>query len=160
MRTTNMNRRTFLLTAAAVPIAMAWTSMAGALPRAVIHTDPSCGCCGSWADHLRQAGFPVDVRQTDSIELVKAHLGVPEDLFSCHTAEIDGYVVEGHVPADAIRRLLAERPQALGLSVPGMPVGSPGMEVAGMEPDTYDVILFGPSGRRTFARYRGDRLGS
>ena len=76
-------------------------------------------------------------------------------LAACHTGEVGGYVIEGHVPAPAIKRLLAEKPQATGLAVPGMPVGSPGMEVEGMEPDTYEVILFGPSGQRTFARYRG-----
>lgn len=78
-----------------------------------------------------------------------------EALASCHTAEVGGYVIEGHVPAASIRRLLAEKPQAAGLAVPGMPVGSPGMEVEGMEPDTCEVVLFGPSGQRTFARYRG-----
>lgn len=78
-----------------------------------------------------------------------------EDLASCHTALVDGYVVEGHVPADAIRRLLAERPKVTGLAVPGMPAGSPGMEVEGREPDIYEVVLFGPEGRGAFARYRG-----
>ena len=82
---------------------------------------------------------------------------MPDDLASCHTAEVGGYVIEGHVPADAVKRLLAEKPQAKGLAVPGMPVGSPGMEVTGVENDTYDVVLFGPSGQRTFARYEGVR---
>ena len=81
---------------------------------------------------------------------------MPQDLASCRTAEIYGYVVEAHVPAPAIRRLLAERPHATGLAVPGMPVGSPGMEVEGSAPETYEVVLFGPKGRRTFAKYRGD----
>ena len=79
------------------------------------------------------------------------------DLASCHTAEVAGYVIEGHVPAATIKRLLAERPQAKGLAVPGMPAGSPGMEVEGMEPDTYEVVLFGPSGERTYARFTGSR---
>ena len=82
---------------------------------------------------------------------------MPQALASCHTAEIDGYVIEGHVPADAIKRLLVEKPQAKGLAVPGMPVGSPGMEVEGVEDDTYEVVLFGPSGQGTFARYQGAR---
>lgn len=86
---------------------------------------------------------------------LKVRLGVPRDLASCHTAQVDGYVVEGHVPAGAIKRMLAEKPRGAGLAVPGMPAGSPGMEVEGMEPDTYDVILFGPDGRSTFATYRG-----
>jgi hypothetical protein len=80
---------------------------------------------------------------------------VPQSLASCHTAEIGGYVIEGHVPADTIKRLLTEKPKAKGLAVPGMPIGSPGMEVEGVEPDTYEVVLFGPSGQTTFARYRG-----
>ncbi|MBB5758543.1 hypothetical protein HNR00_003265 [Methylorubrum rhodinum] len=86
---------------------------------------------------------------------MKVRLGVPRDLASCHTAQVDGYAIEGHVPAGAIKRLLAEKPQGIGLVVPGMPAGSPGMEVDGMEPATYDVVLFGPEGRSTFARYRG-----
>lgn len=88
---------------------------------------------------------------------VKARLGVPQDLASCHTAEIGGYLIEGHVPADSIKRLLIEKPSAKGLAVPGMPAGSPGMEAAGMEPETFEVVLFGPSGQRSFARYQGGR---
>ena len=88
---------------------------------------------------------------------MKVRLGVPDDLASCHTAEVGGYVIEGHVPADAIKRLLAEKPQAKGLAVLGMPIGSPGMEVEGVEDDTYDVVLFGPAGQKTFARYKGIR---
>jgi hypothetical protein len=125
------------------------------LPRVVVTKDPNCGCCSGWADHLKQAGFPVEIVETAEISRVKARLGVPRALASCHTAEVGGYVIEGHVPAGSIKRLLAEKPQAVGLAVPGMPVGSPGMEVEGMEPDTYEVVLFGPSGQRTFARYRG-----
>jgi hypothetical protein len=96
------------------------------------------------------------VTVTDApVNPLKVRLGVPRDLASCHTAQVGGYVVEGHVPAGAIKRLLAERPIGTGLAVPGMPVGSPGMEVEGMDPDTYDVVLFGPRERRTFASYRG-----
>ena len=128
------------------------------LPKLVVSKDPSCGCCSGWVDHIRAAGFPVEVRETPEINRVKVRLGVPQDLASCHTAEVGGYVVEGHVPADAIKRLLAEKPQAKGLAVPGMPVGSPGMEVKGVEDDTYEVVLFGPLGQKTFARYEGGRL--
>jgi hypothetical protein len=126
------------------------------LPKVVVTKDPNCGCCSGWADHLKQAGFPVEIVETSEINRVKTRLGVPQALASCHTGEVGGYVIEGHVPAASIKRLLAEKPNASGLAVPGMPVGSPGMEVEGMEPDTYEVILFGPSGQRTFARYRGD----
>lgn len=107
---------------------------------------------------MRAAGFRVTVVETTAINQVKARLGVPQDLASCHTAEVAGYVLEGHVPAAAVVRLLSEQPAGTGLAVPGMPIGSPGMEVDGVEPDTYEVLLFGPAGRRAFARYEGRRL--
>ena len=126
-----------------------------ALPGILVHRDPSCGCCGGWIDHLRQAGFPVEVVETADLQPVRIRLGVPDALAACHTGEVAGYVIEGHVPAAAIKRLLAELPSAKGLAVPGMPIGSPGMEVAGFEPATFDVILFGPSGQTVFGKYRG-----
>ncbi len=153
MISSTVTRRTVL--AATGAALLAGPVRAQALPRIVVTKDPTCGCCTAWADHLRRAGFPVDMVETAEIGRVKARLGVPASLASCHTAEVGAYVIEGHVPAAEIRRLLAERPAARGLAVPGMPVGSPGMEMEGMEPDTYEVVLFGPSGRRTFARYRG-----
>ncbi len=153
-----MNRRAFILCAAAIPLGFANFSAAAVnRPQAIVHTDPSCGCCGNWIAHLREAGFPVEVRETGAIDEVKFRLGVPDDLASCHTAEIGDYVLEGHVPAAMIDRLLRERPDATGLSVPGMPVGSPGMEIPDSDPDEYEVILFGPSGQRVFARYLGGR---
>ncbi|MGF9760107.1 DUF411 domain-containing protein [Microvirga sp. 0TCS3.31] len=126
-----------------------------ALPKMTVTKDPSCGCCGAWVEHVRKAGFAVEVIESAEVNRLKVRLGVPQSLASCHTADIGGYVIEGHVPADAIKRLLNEKPRAKGLAVPGMPVGSPGMEVEGVEPDTYEVVLFGPSGQTTFARYRG-----
>lgn len=131
------------------------SSAADKLPGIVVTRDPACGCCGAWIAHVQQAGFPVEVIETSDLAPLKARLGVPEALFACHTAEVEGYAIEGHVPANAIRRLLLERPQAAGLAVAGMPVGSPGMEVRGAAPETYEVILFGPGLRRVFARYRG-----
>ncbi|WP_262032407.1 DUF411 domain-containing protein [Microvirga sp. Mcv34] len=128
------------------------------LPTVVVTKDPSCGCCSGWADHIRAAGFPVEIREASEVNRLKVKLGVPPALASCHTAEVGGYVVEGHVPADAIKRLLAEKPQAKGIAVPGMPIGSPGMEVEGTAPDTYEVVLFGPRGSTTFARYQGLRV--
>jgi hypothetical protein len=104
-----------------------------ALPVAVVHKTASCGCCGIWVDHLKAEGFQVEVRDTDDMNPIKVRLGVPAGKGSCHTAEIGGYVVEGHVPAEDIKRLLAERPAARGLVLPGMPAGSPGMEM----PDGY-----------------------
>lgn len=127
------------------------------LPKMVVTKDPSCGCCTAWVKHVRAAGFDVDVLESPEVNRLKTRLGVPEALASCHTAEIGGYVIEGHVPPALIKRLLAEKPDGKGLAVPGMPVGSPGMEVEGMEPDTYEVVLFGPSGQRTYARFRGGR---
>jgi hypothetical protein len=154
-----LDRRRFLtvLGTAGAVLAVNPTLAEAGLPKVVVSKDPSCGCCSGWVDHLKAAGFAVEVHETAGINRVKARLGVPDDLASCHTAEVGGYVIKGHVPADAIKRLLAEKPQAKGLAVPGMPVGSPGMEVEGVENDTYDVVLFGPTGQTAFARYNGIR---
>ncbi|WP_114946382.1 DUF411 domain-containing protein [Microvirga calopogonii] len=154
-----LDRRRFLtvLGTAGAVLAMGPALADAGLPKVVVSKDPSCGCCSGWVDHLKAAGFPVEVHETAEINRVKVRLDVPDDLASCHTAEVGGYVIEGHVPADAIKRLLIEKPQAKGLAVPGMPVGSPGMEVPGVENDTYEVVLFGPSGQKTFARYQGGR---
>lgn len=151
-----ISRRSLLAGLAAASITAPAFS-AEALPKMTITKDPSCGCCGAWVDHVTKAGFAVEVIESSGVDRLKIRLGVPQTLSSCHTAEVGGYVIEGHVPAEAIKRLLAEKPQARGLAVPGMPAGSPGMEVAGVENDTYDVILFGPAGQTTFARYRGPR---
>jgi hypothetical protein len=142
---------------AAVTLMALRPAWAAALPKMVVTRDPNCGCCGSWIAHVKAAGFPVEVVEAADLVPLKAKLGVPEMLTACHTAEVGGYVVEGHVPADAIKRLLVERPQATGLAVPGMPVGSPGMEVPGTSAETYEVVLFGPQWQRAFARYLGTR---
>jgi len=144
-----------LALAGASALSLAGAARAAGLPRVVVTKDPSCGCCRGWAVHVRTAGFPVEIVESEGVNRLKARLGVPQDLAGCHTAEVEGYVIEGHVPAAAIRRLLDERPVATGLAVPGMPVGSPGMEAEGSLPETYDVVLFGPSDRRRFARFRG-----
>jgi len=128
---------------------------AEAKPRMVVHKDPTCGCCEAWVDHVRAAGYPAVSVETDAINAVKAKLGVPVGLRSCHTAEIDDYVLEGHVPASAIDRLLAERPKIRGLAVPRMPIGSPGMEVEGRDPETYDVMAFGDGEPRSFMKFKG-----
>lgn len=111
----------------------------------VVHHDPNCGCCGKWIEHIEQHGFTVEAILETDMNSVKRELGVPENLPSCHTATIDGYVIEGHVPASDVRKLLDERPDARGLSVPGMPLGSPGMEY-GDRRHAYDVVLFDDSG--------------
>lgn len=125
------------------------------LPKITVTRDPNCGCCGAWVTHVKAAGFPVAVIEIDDVAPLKTKLGVPDALASCHTAEVGGYVVEGHVPAEAIKRLLAERPKAIGLAVAGMPVGSPGMEVRGQAPDIYEVTIFSAGRQNVFARYRG-----
>lgn len=114
---------------------------AEAEPRhAVVHKSPSCGCCGGWIAYLEQHGWQVTVKDTDAMDEVKARLGVPAEAHSCHTAEIAGYVVEGHVPVEAIDKLLAERPKVTGIASPGMPQGSPGMS-GPKEPNV--VVTFG-----------------
>nr|WP_211368984.1 DUF411 domain-containing protein [Pseudoxanthomonas jiangsuensis] len=116
-------------------------SLATALPLVEVYKSPACGCCGSWVTHLRQSGFPVEVHEVEDLEPVRKQFGVPYGKGSCHTARVDGYVVEGHVPAGDIRRLLAERPNARGLVLPGMPAGSPGMETPDGFVQRYTVEL-------------------
>ncbi|MDF2117887.1 DUF411 domain-containing protein [Roseiarcaceae bacterium H3SJ34-1] len=147
-------RRAFLMSASSIALVSPALS-AYVPPTVVVHRDPSCVCCGNWIDYLRQSGFSVEVRETAYLQRIRTRLGVPIALAACHTGEVEGYVIEGHVPVPAIRRLLTEKPTATGLAVPGMPAGSPGMEVEGAEPKAFDVILFGPSSQRAFGRYRG-----
>jgi hypothetical protein len=111
---------------------------------AVVYKDANCGCCTKWVDHIRDAGFTTTSHDVPDLNAVKSRYGVPRSLASCHTAEIGGYIVEGHVPADLIRKMLDEKPDIAGIAVPGMPVGSPGMEYTYTEP--YDVIAFTRSG--------------
>jgi hypothetical protein len=118
--------------------------------------DPNCGCCKDWVVHLEQAGFRVTVQDTGNAEARK-RLGIAESLGSCHTAEVAGYAIEGHVPAKEIQRLLRERPLALGIAVPGMPVGSPGMDgpIYQGRKDPYDVVLIAKNGSTSiFQSYR------
>ncbi len=110
----------------------------------VVYKSQACGCCGKWVDHLKANGFRVGVRERNNLQPIKDKLGVPHRPRSCHTAEIGGYVIEGHVPADVIARLLKERPPIKGLAVPGMPMGSPGME--GPRRDAYDILAFREAG--------------
>lgn len=112
----------------------------------VMYKDPNCGCCGKWAEHMRTHGFKVKEVATTEMGQVKGEAGVPQALGSCHTAKVGGYVVEGHVPAADVRRMLTEKPAIAGISAPGMPMGSPGME--GPYPaDRYDVVSFDAQGR-------------
>ena len=147
-------RRHALQGLCAVALLAGMRSGLAAGPTIAVSKDPSCGCCSGWVEHLRHAGFAVEVRDVPDVNRVKARLGVPSDLAACHTAEVSGYAIEGHVPATVLRRFLKEKPDAKGLAVAGMPVGSPGMEVPDTPPDEYDVVLFGPQ-RRTYARFKG-----
>lgn len=143
---------------ATAALALSYRSLAAeTLPKMTVTRDPNCGCCGNWVKHVQAAGFPVEMVEVPDLAPLRARLGVPDTLASCHTAEIGGYVVEGHVPAEAIRRLLVERPKATGIAVAGMPVGSPGMEVSGEAPQTYEVVIFSTGRQHVFARYRGLR---
>ena len=151
-----LTRREFAAGVALLPFLTAPSQAQTPLPKMLVAKDPSCSCCGSWAGYLRANGFTVEVIESTNMDGIKAALGVPAALQSCHTAEIGSYVVEGHVPADAIRRLLREKPQAIGLAVAGMPSSAPGMDVPGAT-DVYDVTLFGASVQRRYARYRGLR---
>ncbi len=115
-------------------------------PEVTVYKDPNCGCCGKWAEHMREAGFAVKEVPSNAMNGIKQQLGVPEALGSCHTAKVGNYVIEGHVPAADVKKLLADAPpQTLGLAAPGMPMGSPGME--GPYPaDRYDVMRFNRDG--------------
>lgn len=128
-----------------------------ALPRVVVHKTAACGCCHLWVEHLQQSGFPVEVHDTDDLSAVKARLGVPVGKGSCHTAEVEGYLVEGHVPASDIQRLLLQRPHARGLVLPGMPLGSPGMEVPDGRVTPYTVELVGEDGSVSAFSQHGSR---
>ncbi len=145
-------RRSALRLAVAALFVPRPSAFAAQSPSILVHKDPSCGCCLGWVRHLKEAGFAVTVEETTDRQSIRERLGVPADLASCHTAEVDGYVLEGHVPAAAVRRLLEKRPTAIGLAVPGMPAGSPGM---GGAPEPYDVVLFGASGQQPFMGFIG-----
>ncbi|MEQ9545608.1 MAG: DUF411 domain-containing protein [Marinobacter sp.] len=118
-----------------------------------VYKSPSCGCCSDWVDHLEENGFDVDVTETTDLNQIKIDAGLTPALASCHTAFVGDYVIEGHVPANDIQRLIADAPKAKGLSVPGMPLGSPGMEV-GDRKDHYQVLMFNDQGQtKVFAEH-------
>ena len=118
-------------------------------PAVQVYKDPTCGCCALWVEHLRKAGFTATVTDVEDMTALKTKHGVPPRARSCHTAVTGDYVIEGHVPAADVQRLLKERPSVAGIGVPGMPIGSPGMEVAGVKPQPYDVLAFDKAGQIT-----------
>lgn len=146
---------TGLAAAGALALSRRDARVTASFPTVTVYKDPDCGCCTAWAAHLRREGFVTELVDTRELDEVKRRFGVPDELASCHTAIIGGLIVEGHVPALALKRFLSEKPDATGLAVPGMPIGSPGME--GGKPEAYEVVLFGGSRRRTFMRFVGDR---
>ena len=137
-----------------VGVASAWGAMlADVSPQdksgeLTVYKSPTCGCCGKWIDHMKAAGFQVKVVDLDDLTEIKQASGVPMKLRTCHTGVVGNYAIEGHVPADVVKKLLAEKPAAAGIAVPGMPIGSPGMEV-GSQKDSYEVFLFDKTGKTT-----------
>ena len=155
--TASFTRRRVLLTMGVLAVAgggatlllMPAPAMAG---KVVVYKDPSCQCCGQWARHMRQSGFTVSVNSVEDMTPVKADAGIPEAMESCHTAFIDGYVIEGHVPARDVKRMLEQRPAIKGLAVPGMPQSAPGMDIPEYEP--FSVLAFDAKGMTSiFASY-------
>ena len=124
------------------------TQSEAAPPEVMVYKSPTCGCCDKWVTHLEENGFAVATEDVQNVMPIKQRYGLPSGLGSCHTAIVDGYVVEGHVPADVVKRMLRERPEIAGIAVPGMPIGSPGME-QGDRVDSYDIVTFDKQGNTT-----------
>ncbi len=116
-------------------------------PKMTVYKSPTCGCCAKWVEHMKQAGFDLTVNDVPNVGEIKAQHHVPADAQSCHTALVGGYVVEGHVPADVVKQLLKEKPAVVGIAVPGMPMGSPGMEGDGSSKQAYNVVSFDKAGK-------------
>ena len=162
-----LRRRSLLLSAAAVvgaaagcdrgaPVPAADAPPAGPPPRPelVVYKTPWCGCCKGWVTHMTRAGFAPRVEELEDLAPIREKYGIPFELSSCHTALLGGYVVEGHVPTGDVDRLLREKPRALGLAVPGMPIGSPGMESPTGEREPFEtLLLLAGGGTRVFARH-------
>jgi len=150
-------RRRWLAAAIAAGVASGAGASSAAQPLVEVWKSPSCGCCGDWIQHLKASGFQVKVNDVATAVPVRARMGVADRYGSCHTAVVGGYALEGHVPAREIRRLLRDKPAAVGLAVPGMPIGSPGMDgpVYKGRRDPYDVLLLDRSGgAKVYAQYR------
>jgi hypothetical protein len=147
-----MNRKQFLGTLVTAPLA-AWALRAAPAPHVQVYKDPSCSCCAKWVEHLKQHGFTVSIETVPDTSVYRKKFGIPDNMASCHTGLIEGYALEGHVPAPEIQRVLKERPKAKGLAVPGMPLGSPGMEV-GTTQQPYSVMLVDAQGKGSvYQRY-------
>ena len=142
-----MNRRQLLAFSGAFLSGLPWLARAEVqTPLVEVYKSKTCGCCSKWVDHMRAAGFRVNATDVPDVNVYKQQYGLPPQLASCHTAVVDGYVIEGHVPADDVIRMLRERPEIKGIAVPGMPLGSPGMESS--NPERYETIAFDSQGRQ------------
>jgi hypothetical protein len=143
-----MTRLAVLLAVLSISLAaVAETPKISNSPTIEVYKTPTCGCCTKWIDHLKDAGFEVESTDLRNLSAVKQAHGISREVSACHTAVVDGYVIEGHVPAEDVQRLLRERPEVKGLVVPGMPLGSPGMEHP--KPEPYSVYAIGPEGQMT-----------
>jgi len=153
----NLNKQLtncLLATLMALFSTLAWSENPARQGAITVYKSATCACCNGWVDHLRAEGFNVTTKNQDDMDKIKIFFGVRRELQSCHTAVVDGYVIEGHVPADDIKRLLQEQPALLGLSAPGMPMESPGMQRPGLSPKGYDIISFdGNGGTGVYNRY-------
>ena len=158
-----LQRRTllqFLAASTAVVAIPTFAQKATPLPVIDVYKSPTCGCCGAWIEHLQKSGFTVRAHDVEDTGTMRQKLRMPEKFGSCHTAKVGNYVLEGHVPASEIKRLLAERPAALGLAVPAMPAGSPGMEVASGRVDPYNVLLVQADGKSAVYKAYAGTAGS
>ena len=145
-------KRWAILVAAFALIGSLVQAGAGELPRMTMWKSPWCGCCAAWAEHMKNAGFQVEIKEVEELDRIKRAAGIPEALQSCHTAKVGGYTIEGHVPAADVKRMLSTQPDIDGLAVGGMPSGSPGMENG--QHDPYDVVTFkGGTRGKIFKRY-------
>lgn len=143
-------RRSFLYLVLAAALAWTgnvWLAAQTAKPQLTVYKSPTCGCCSKWVEHMQANGFEVKAINVDDVDKVKREHGVPASAASCHTGLVNGYVVEGHVPADAVLKMLKEKPAIAGIAVPGMPMGSPGMEVPSGQKDPYTIVSFDKTGK-------------
>jgi hypothetical protein len=131
-----------------------WMAAQATRPQMTVYKSDSCGCCAKWVEHMQANGFDVKAINVDDIDKVKRERGVPADAASCHTAIVNGYVVEGHVPADAVLKMLKEKPAIAGIAVPGMPMGSPGMEVPGGQKEAFNIVAFDKAGKTSIYQKR------
>jgi hypothetical protein len=145
---------TFVLIVGLVWAGTVWMAAQSARPQMTVYKSPTCGCCSKWVEHMQANGFDVKAVNVDDIDKVKRERGVPADAASCHTGLVNGYVVEGHVPADAVLKMLKDKPAFAGIAVAGMPMGSPGMEVPGGQKDAFNIVSFDKSGKTALYQKR------